>query len=1240
MSIKSPSRSENEGLHGEPEIKPLFGPGSNNSLDELERIPTASQDDIDRIKSAHLGGEKLLSRQAIGERESQAYTTPAGLLPGGLHTTRVSTTPKDTIPYKEEKGRSFYARFTGKINKKNSTGLVLGGVLVFSGVSFFSFAQGPLQAVHLMNLLSNPFRHHEKTVSFRTQGFYRYHKTGNIGETRLGFMASKMNQKFINDMDNAGITIESNQRTGQAEKVRLDTGKNPEFSKFKTFEEQRAAIAKAYGIPESQVRFQANGTGSTGRVLSVDTKGSNISLQRSVIVKSLKLTYTSGSMVGLATRVTTQYYQAPSLFSPIQRAEAKAAAKIDQKITDNKKARREAQLEENKKVTGLSPEAKARLTEIKSKLSVNPLTGQGISGALSLTGNLCLVKDVASGISAINRENGPVPSTKGALRAMAVGSQVQSGQNLTAEQLGDFVSTFSDESGKTIWQGRALNALGGKNSGVDLDEDVKQSFSPKSTTAEIEKGLDSAGADIACSTGGQIFQGVVGVALLATTGGAGNIIVKGSTSVASGLIVQRIVGYLTKIAADDSVADKVLAGGPLGGNLLAYGAEEGSGVIARSMGGVAFSESASKSIRTAELNDYKGEFNSRGFASRVFDARDERSLIASAMRSTSGKSYGTLASSMVNPSHWFSSFENIISSTVNAQEGSEVPYEWILPKYGFSDAIMDDPKYDNPFDNADRVATLLSDSGNLDAYNDRVGKCFGVKLNAGTNGWEVISEKETNPASKEYQEGNCSDESDENWVRVRLFILDSKTMSSFACIEGDITDSDIQEACAEFSGNKSGPSSNESQEEGLIDIQPGLDQIIEKQRGDVGVSVIELSTKARKANVKGDKQFKSASIYKTLSAYSIIKKIENEKIAWNSPAGGVRPETDAGGGPGTIENCFRQMIIWSSDTCGEYLSRTFVSEEQVDNDLRSLGLRNTQFSGGTNLTTANDVALFLSKLELDELSISQENRNRLIGYMKEQRFRDGVAAGAKVETANKVGWLLESSDGPTLNDAGVVYSPDGKYVLAILTQNNTEARGNDARSFVNRPVVWSNIKTMTEEIDALLKQSGGRSPVIVDGYAFPIAAKRKGDVKGLVNLPCTGKGCHHDNTYAYDIGVIGYGPDRSENAPVYAISDGILRNVRYERNGGPCNQFQLDSSKDGYWYWYGHLKFDPKIIEGQEVKAGDQIGVVGPTRCADGTPPHLHIDRGSPRGQPGGLVSARDPGIQPIINGLYERLPD
>jgi len=167
----------------------------------------------------------------------------------------------------------------------------------------------------------------------------------------------------------------------------------------------------------------------------------------------------------------------------------------------------------------------------------------------------------------------------------------------------------------------------------------------------------------------------------------------------------------------------------------------------------------------------------------------------------------------------------------------------------------------------------------------------------------------------------------------------------------------------------------------------------------------------------------------------------------------------------------------------------------------------------------------------------------------------------------------------------------------------------------------------------------------VTEYCWPLEG-RKDEFSAYTSLPCTAgpSGCHHDGTPAFDL-IVGPG-DATLGRKVYAIHKGVVESVKDNYNGDPhCYSIQLrqtgsqNAADDGWWYWHGHIK-EPKVQQGQEVEAGTQLAVVGERVCAKNTVPHLHIDRGSPKGEPGGYDCCRDPGIIDLINRLYEALPD
>lgn len=173
--------------------------------------------------------------------------------------------------------------------------------------------------------------------------------------------------------------------------------------------------------------------------------------------------------------------------------------------------------------------------------------------------------------------------------------------------------------------------------------------------------------------------------------------------------------------------------------------------------------------------------------------------------------------------------------------------------------------------------------------------------------------------------------------------------------------------------------------------------------------------------------------------------------------------------------------------------------------------------------------------------------------------------------------------------------------------------------------------------------------VNADGYTFPLLVKKSElatPAQGLSPLPCKNTtsptACHH-SPWAFDISNKAVAGNRSlwrqsNGVKAVAISDGTITSLKGGYNGRQeCLSIQLQSV-DGYKYWYGHT-VNAKVKQGDTVKAGQEISEVGPTICAKSTVPHLHIDRGSPKGANGGSPSRRDPGIVPLINKLYEQMP-
>lgn len=100
-------------------------------------------------------------------------------------------------------------------------------------------------------------------------------------------------------------------------------------------------------------------------------------------------------------------------------------------------------------------------------------------------------------------------------------------------------------------------------------------------------------------------------------------------------------------------------------------------------------------------------------------------------------------------------------------------------------------------------------------------------------------------------------------------------------------------------------------------------------------------------------------------------------------------------------------------------------------------------------TTSADLALLLAQLQTGQILTQQSSRDRLIDDMKRNIYRGGIPAGINSVVADKVGFL----DG-FLNDAAIVYSPTGTYVLVILTDGSS----------------WPTIADFAGKIEALRNQ--------------------------------------------------------------------------------------------------------------------------------------------------------------------------
>lgn len=199
-----------------------------------------------------------------------------------------------------------------------------------------------------------------------------------------------------------------------------------------------------------------------------------------------------------------------------------------------------------------------------------------------------------------------------------------------------------------------------------------------------------------------------------------------------------------------------------------------------------------------------------------------------------------------------------------------------------------------------------------------------------------------------------------------------------------------------------------------------MEQYAQDHAGTYGVALIELSGKYRRAAYNDTTQFTTASTYKLFVAYSTLLRIESGAWKWTD---------DAVNGQ-DVSACFDNMIVNSDNDCAHALLLR-IGFQEITNEAKALGCTSTSFMGNDGIkSTAGDEALFLAQLQTGQLLSKQSSRDRLIGAMKRNIYRQGIPAGIAGTVADKVGFLEA-----WLHDAAIVYAPTGTYVLVIMTEH-------------------------------------------------------------------------------------------------------------------------------------------------------------------------------------------------------------
>lgn len=725
---------------------------------------------------------------------------------GGLYT---PGSDDESGSAKTKRKRSFWTR------KRVAFG-VSASVLTIGGFSGFSVVQGPLQLVHVSQILSRNFNHDKDSSSTRTRQLYKLWRTGDVGETRVGALGSKVFAKTIKQLSDIGVTYDRDSFSGKPKTVRIDTEKlEKKFPELKNMnlEQQRAFLAQQLEIDPAKLQKYSSASSGSGHKFGINSR--DMGIKETTLLKNNTLAFLDDGSItsSMKSRVLGKYFNLPSIWHPYERVKAA----LENKYGVNKERARKEREEKRAKKASQPPES-SKLKEARAKIN-DKLTKSGAvdkaGKALLVTGMACVLRDVSTAVIDFNDQAVAKPAAAAATSAIAGGSQVQSGDDIALSQAGDTVTQFTDsKTGQDIYDAKAFQATANPKKtagGEDLSEDYRQAFTGGTTAESIQKYVELGGATgIACSKAGLIVQGVVAAGIIIigipTTGGTASAAYIGEQAARSAAtmgVLYMLQKQFTKMLATDAVVPAIMSGAK-GGNLLAYGAREAANMSARSSGGIALKAAEVSRFESKQEEIDKKELRSKSFLAQIFDVHDYRTPAAKFGDSLSpdpGTNFAKLSSAIFS----FSSLRNAFSLFFPQTQAAAKPYDWGFDSFGIPDEIMNDPQLQDPYDNAKKVIPAL-ESGD---YNSRAKKCFGVEITDGSDGWDVENgDEDVNPKSQDYLDASCDDLSDYNWKRIILFIFDTRTMKAVACFEGD------EDVCGEmgFQGSSESSSAGGSQQ--------------------------------------------------------------------------------------------------------------------------------------------------------------------------------------------------------------------------------------------------------------------------------------------------------------------------------------------------------------------------------------------------------------------------------------------
>ena len=730
------------------------------------------------------------------------------------------------------KGKTRFGKFIG--TRRGKTIFGVGGVVTITGIiSLFTFMSGPLEFVHIAQLLEGFHLSTQQNVQddrfLREIRFARLLRSGNIEKIRMGRIGNTVTSKFEAKLNDNGLRSNYTDIFGQFDGFVIDTSEGSPYHGMGP-DDIKQAVKEKFGV-EPVSGNTIKGSNLTSEDLVIDASHlsylDTLKLNYGVLneLDASKLSAAIGArMFGL--RAGISWHPLSSLKTNVKRSleewwnnykDSERTGVSPTDIATNEDTAENKDPAAPKNAQDAESSAKTVLSESESPSADPAAEASSIHAKLTgsaafLAGLLCIMKSLASQADEIKQTQVVMPLIRMSMDIIATGNQVMNGQDVDTNELGQLSAQLNgtDSSGKkSSWiNSQSIQAnLGNSTTGTTQPDGTLQSIGKGSPFDSIlNNGAVSAVLGPVCSTAGQIISFLGGGIEGAVVSG---ILMAADTSLH---ITSQIANWLAGQAVN------VAAVGGDYGNDIDFGAALAANSQAVTAGGSKLSATQAVQIQSATNLALKQEFNQNSIAYKLFNPYDANSAISKLIDNTSpsiSQNMASMASGFINAARSIFSLPKLFANTAHADTAAT--YNYPFNTYGFSEQDLQNPLVANPYDNACHVigcpdkgitGFLVDSSTNQPSaegqnYIKKAQECFGVNIAPDTSGnWGVALSNDQGPSlyTSKYSSLNCDDNSDTNWLRLRFFIMDTETMNSMGCYEGD------DEACSDIGFS---PSSNE-----------------------------------------------------------------------------------------------------------------------------------------------------------------------------------------------------------------------------------------------------------------------------------------------------------------------------------------------------------------------------------------------------------------------------------------------